>query len=561
MPAKIMMEPRVVEQNDEQNEICGEVRIQDVQHWVSSCGGPSEACLRSSKARAIPNPVSRPIKGRSSGSSSTSAAETRTKTSTGRPQNCVTRTKPVSNDRCLELSGSDEPGKLLDLLNWRMSLSANRCSPRIKSGAGFSPGHALSSLEFPDVDVTARCSGIGYPLQRNSTSPARLSISVRSRSRAFNKKKGFADNNLRPPGPDYGSIRCSSLYSSSDHRLCAAGDGMDIPVRSAAVVCCGLRHHHRTGNGQRDRLRHDYLRPALPCDDGVPAGSAEPTTRVNGRSYPLFLVFLILTVTIAVIGAIAYRAQSSALKQTELDRLQAIAELKVDDINRWMSERRAKAASFSRNPVVVDMLRHYLAGDEQEASACSPARRNARQLRFLECGAAGRPRAGCWSPTVNTYPRRRLRSATVEAVTSGKVMFVDLHRDAPGAPAYMAFVAPVFDRVGDGKRRAGGHSFGDPGRPLSVSHVQNWPLPTATGETILVRREGENVLYLNDLRHRADLALSLRLPVTARSFRQFRPHSITSNSLKDRLPRRQSPGRRAAGARHALDPDREGRRG
>ena len=248
----------------------------------------------------------------------------------------------------------------------------------------------------------------------------------------------------------------------------------------------------------------------------IPAGDAEQKPRVNGRSQPLFLVFLILIVTIAVIGVVAYRVQSTVLKQTEFDRLQAIAQLKVDDITRWMNGRRANASSFSRNPAVIDALRHWLArgGKEEEG----------RLLALL-----GAMRGGFgFSSVVLMDPSGRLlfaegehlsapepgARATVDAVTSGETVFVDLHRDAPGVAANMAFVVPVFERAGDGGGVIAVLQLDLRADRYLYPYIQSWPLPATTGETILVRREGEDVIFLNELRHRAGSALSLRLPVT-----------------------------------------------
>ena len=41
----------------------------------------------------------------------------------------------------------------------------------------------------------------------------------------------------------------------------------------------------------------------------------------------------------------------------------------------------------------------------------------------------------------------------------------------------------------------------------------NWPTPSPSAETLLVRREGNDVLFLNKLRHKKDAALSFRLPL------------------------------------------------
>ncbi|MDQ5910090.1 MAG: hypothetical protein QG599_2185, partial [Pseudomonadota bacterium] len=43
--------------------------------------------------------------------------------------------------------------------------------------------------------------------------------------------------------------------------------------------------------------------------------------------------------------------------------------------------------------------------------------------------------------------------------------------------------------------------------------IQSWPTPSHSAETLLVRREGEKVVFLNELRHQPHTALSLRVPL------------------------------------------------
>ncbi len=43
--------------------------------------------------------------------------------------------------------------------------------------------------------------------------------------------------------------------------------------------------------------------------------------------------------------------------------------------------------------------------------------------------------------------------------------------------------------------------------------IQSWPSKSASAETLIVRQEGSDVLFLNELRHRKDTALSLRIPL------------------------------------------------
>jgi hypothetical protein len=45
--------------------------------------------------------------------------------------------------------------------------------------------------------------------------------------------------------------------------------------------------------------------------------------------------------------------------------------------------------------------------------------------------------------------------------------------------------------------------------------IQDWPLPSTSGETLLVQRRGDRVVYLNQLRYRKDSALKLTVSASA----------------------------------------------
>jgi hypothetical protein len=43
--------------------------------------------------------------------------------------------------------------------------------------------------------------------------------------------------------------------------------------------------------------------------------------------------------------------------------------------------------------------------------------------------------------------------------------------------------------------------------------IQSWPTPSKSSETLLIRKEGDSVIFLNELRHRHNTSLNLRLPL------------------------------------------------
>ena len=53
--------------------------------------------------------------------------------------------------------------------------------------------------------------------------------------------------------------------------------------------------------------------------------------------------------------------------------------------------------------------------------------------------------------------------------------------------------------------------------------IQSWPTSSPSAETLLAERQGDAVLFLNELRHRRGTALKLRLPVHAPASRRRGP--------------------------------------
>ncbi len=47
--------------------------------------------------------------------------------------------------------------------------------------------------------------------------------------------------------------------------------------------------------------------------------------------------------------------------------------------------------------------------------------------------------------------------------------------------------------------------------------IQSWPTPSKTSETLLLRREGDSILYLNELKHAHGAALRLKQPLSEES--------------------------------------------
>ncbi|MEN9397492.1 MAG: hypothetical protein RLZ81_2022, partial [Pseudomonadota bacterium] len=90
---------------------------------------------------------------------------------------------------------------------------------------------------------------------------------------------------------------------------------------------------------------------------------------------------------------------------------------------------------------------------------------------------------------------------------------VDIRTDAAGA-AQLRWLHPMFDASSRPRRTSGLLVLRSSPEHVLFPLIQTWPGSSPSGETLLVSRDGDQVLFMNTLRHRSGTAMKLRLPMS-----------------------------------------------
>jgi len=230
----------------------------------------------------------------------------------------------------------------------------------------------------------------------------------------------------------------------------------------------------------------------------------------------LIVLFVILAGGILFAGNLYFRQFEQKYRVESEKKLSAIADLKVAELILWRRDRLGDGNAIHGNPAFSSLVRRHFA---------DPADREAeRELQ----GWINRIQAAYQYDRVFLLDARnvdRISSSPVRepvspylahnaslALGSGKVIFLDFHRPGADGPIYLALLVPIFNGT-QGKRPLGVLVLRiDPGKYL-YPFVSRWPVPSMSSETLLVRREGDEVVYLNELRFDKSAPLSLRLPL------------------------------------------------
>lgn len=235
------------------------------------------------------------------------------------------------------------------------------------------------------------------------------------------------------------------------------------------------------------------------------------------RPYLLWLAVLLVG-TIGLAGWFVLQQERTAAQDVFEKTLAAVAGLKAREIEGWLKHRLGDAVVVRSSKVVHELL----------AAPNAPERRDAARKHFQDLLAAYDyeniqvydARGVLLAAALADHPEQLecIAPNLSKAREARETLVVDLHRARPGSPPHMVLFCPV---------RAQGQSHESADGvvvlvldPLHYLYpvIQHWPSPSRTVETLLLRREGSEVVYLNETRFCTNTALNLRLSMLQTNF-------------------------------------------
>ncbi len=235
----------------------------------------------------------------------------------------------------------------------------------------------------------------------------------------------------------------------------------------------------------------------------------------NKVPYKLIFIFLILTFCIWVTGYAFYQKQKNIIKNNCLENLNAIAELKAEQITNWRKEILSDALIIHNNPTIASEIEYLTSKDPG-----IPSKKNfyyflesiLRLHQYQSIFLVDKNNNIIFSVSnIKETLGSEVKNLIKESIKSRKIVLSDLYYNKTLNTIRLTLVVPVFSLkynvpAGIFILRINPHTFLYP-------LIQKWPTKSETSETVLFRRENENVVFLNELRHRKDTALKLRFSI------------------------------------------------
>jgi two-component system, cell cycle sensor histidine kinase and response regulator CckA len=226
---------------------------------------------------------------------------------------------------------------------------------------------------------------------------------------------------------------------------------------------------------------------------------------------------LVLAVLLLLGGSIwYYRMQRQHYFDETIASLETISQLKINQITAWRSALMREAIAMMRSPYYINLANRWQNGPRAEDIDGIYSRlRTAREYYFYDevfyAGVDEKVHLTL-NNSSSTLPDAA-RQAMREAFGTGKPVMTDLYL-WPNIPSpQVAVVLPFYDGTTNPPVPNSALIFQYDTQQSLYPIIQFWPVPSRTAETLLVRRDGDSVLFLHELRHKKGGAMTLRIPL------------------------------------------------
>lgn len=237
--------------------------------------------------------------------------------------------------------------------------------------------------------------------------------------------------------------------------------------------------------------------------------------------WPLLVLFFVIVVSAIIIGIIYYNYQKKNLLNEKQLELSAISYLKIRQITQWRLERIGNGRFLGEDQLLVRKFSEYLAnpGNSQLRSDILQSMKllienfDYKNVLLLE----NKGKVSLAYPDKDTLVGNHLKPLLPEIIRQRKILLTDLHMADFINFVHLDLVIPLIDRARNDTLVLGLLTLRVDPQQMLYPLIQSWPTPSKSAETLLIRREGDEIVYLNDLRHLRNSALALKKSVSSKN--------------------------------------------
>lgn len=230
---------------------------------------------------------------------------------------------------------------------------------------------------------------------------------------------------------------------------------------------------------------------------------------------------MIKTVLVAALVALLsagiwfYLLQKKAMQEKVEGDLLAIARLKVNQISVWRKDQLDDAAALQKHWFLIQSVARFFTdpSKENDKNLRKYLRSLARQNDYVDILFVDPAGKELLSLTGPLHRHDGHAAALAKALRTRIPEFIDLHVEPKVPMPHVSIIAPLFVNVGQTQKPIGALILVCDASQFLYPLIKFWPTTSHTAETLIVRQDGDRVVFLTALRHQPDAALKLHIPL------------------------------------------------
>jgi signal transduction histidine kinase len=215
-------------------------------------------------------------------------------------------------------------------------------------------------------------------------------------------------------------------------------------------------------------------------------------------------------------GGLLFRAKRQQLQDAARSELTAVAKSKINQIVTWRAERFGDAMLVAGDPYFAAQVERWLGGPgaavpDEILALFKGLQTSFRYEDVVLVDLQGQKR---FSLTGALQALVEAEAQSVQAaLRDGRPVLSEIYRHSKDDFFHTAVVAPIWTKGAGGGKLLGALMLVINADDFLYPLIQSWPTASPSAETLLVERQGDDVVFLNELRHRKGTALTMRIPI------------------------------------------------
>ncbi|TWX52572.1 ATP-binding protein [Colwellia hornerae] len=231
-----------------------------------------------------------------------------------------------------------------------------------------------------------------------------------------------------------------------------------------------------------------------------------------------FSLLIVFALSVTMCGLLIFQYQKNIILERSEDNLASIANLKVERIDYWLDGLERDALIMSEDYYLTYMLESWQRGGApydinrhnilHRLKAIQDSNKYAA-LTLLDLNGLV---ILSTNPNIINQPDESIQQQVMDVIQSKQMILGEINLGQK-KKLKMAMLVPLFFESQEGRQIIGVLYFRIHPEQFLFPMLDAWPVGRLSAETLLVRRDGGEALYLNEVLRKKDLSLSMSIPL------------------------------------------------